>query len=328
MVYGKKESLYLIYKVLEEYTDEEHYLSQKDIINKIYDKYGLLLERKSIASNIETLIELDFDIVQVKGKGYALYERLLEDEEIKYIVDAIFSSKSLSGREALSISKKLGRIQSKYKRRQYDYIYKGQSVNRTDKNNMLSIEIISEAIEENKKISFQYIEYSEDGKPRVRHDGYRFVVSPYYLINNNGRYYLFSNYKTKYSTVQNYRIDYMIDVRKEAEDRVPLSSLEGMQNFDIAKYINEHVYLFSSEVITAKVRILKRYGIQYIYDFFGTDIKIHKDNESLYCYIKASSDALFYWIVQFSSVLKVEEPKEFVLRIKEFFIEQANKYNN
>ena len=46
---------------------------------------------------------------------------------------------------------------------------------------------------------------------------------------------MFSNYKTKYSTVQNYRIDYMVDVRKEEENRVPFlitKSFEGNEKYE------------------------------------------------------------------------------------------------
>ena len=325
---GKKESIYLIYKILEKYTDEEHYLTQQEIINKLSILYGVNLERKSISSNIETLINLGFDINWIKGKGYALYERRLEDGEIKYIVDALFSSRSLSGKDALSISKKLSSMQSMYKQKKYNYLYKSTAVTRTDNKEILySMELINEAIENNKKVSFQYLEYNEDGTPTVRHNGFRFIVSPYYLINNFGKYYLISNYRTKFHAIQNYRIDYMLDVKIEDVDRIPINTLAGLENFDIAKYLNEHVYLFSSDVITAKVIILESYGIQYIFDYFGSNIKINKKDGILYCYIKASYDALFYWIVQFSKVFKVEEPVELVDQIRDFFIDQAKKYS-
>ena len=69
---GKKGSLILILKVLEEYSDNDHYLTQQDIINKISSLYGLELERKTIGANINLLIELGYDIVKKEKGGYCL----------------------------------------------------------------------------------------------------------------------------------------------------------------------------------------------------------------------------------------------------------------
>ena len=76
MIYGKKEVIILIYKILAEYTDEDHYLTQADIIDKLYQLYGVIVERKSVASSLEILQELDYDIVKNGRMGYALYSRM------------------------------------------------------------------------------------------------------------------------------------------------------------------------------------------------------------------------------------------------------------
>ena len=50
MIINKKSSLILILKVLEEYTDEDHLLTQKQIIDKISQLYNIDLERKSVSN--------------------------------------------------------------------------------------------------------------------------------------------------------------------------------------------------------------------------------------------------------------------------------------
>ena len=64
---------------------------------KIYNKYGLELERKTIGSNINLLIDLGYDIVKGPKGGYCLYSRLFDVSEVKFLIDAIYSSKTLNG---------------------------------------------------------------------------------------------------------------------------------------------------------------------------------------------------------------------------------------
>lgn len=65
MISNKKSLMLLVLKILEEYTDEEHYLTQQEIIRLIEEQYGLEFERKSIASSLNLLEELDYDIERV-----------------------------------------------------------------------------------------------------------------------------------------------------------------------------------------------------------------------------------------------------------------------
>lgn len=47
---------------MEEYSDDNHYSTQQEIIDKIYSWYGVKLERKSIGSSLKFLEDLDYDI--------------------------------------------------------------------------------------------------------------------------------------------------------------------------------------------------------------------------------------------------------------------------
>ena len=54
---------------------------------------------------------------------------------------------------------------------------------------MYVIGVIEDAIENEKKISFIYNDYDTDFKLRLRREK-RYIMNPYQLIINNGRYYL------------------------------------------------------------------------------------------------------------------------------------------
>ena len=328
MIYGKKEIIILIYRIFVEYSDEEHFLTQQQIIDKLKQLYDVEVERKSVANSIALLQELDYDIVKVEHKGYSLFSRVLDDTEIKFINDALFSSRVITGKQALEISDKLNTFLSKYKKKKYTYLYKSTDLNRTNNQDVfLNIDIIEEAIEKKKKISFQYLTYDENCNPVTRYNGFRFILSPYFLVNNYGKYYCLGHYRDKYKPLQNYRLEYMVNVQIEEEDSSPITEVEGLENFEIAKYLNEHIYIFSSKVIRAKLEILESYATQYIYEYFGNNARFYKKGNKTFVDVKCSYDALYYWVLQYSNCIKVIEPAELIDRLKDFFKTESSKYN-
>ena len=318
MIENKKASILLILKVLQEYSDEDHFLTQQDIINKVKQIYGIELERKSVAFSISLLQELDYDINKSPKGGYALLSRDFDNSEIRYIVDALFSNKSISGKQASILANKLNSCLSKYQRKGYNYIYKSSDLNRSDNKDLFyTLELIEEAKRRGKRISFQYLTYDEDGKPITKRDGFRYIVSPYYSVNSNARYYLICNYREKYRPITWFRIDYIINPQIEEEwDIKPISELEGIKDFDIAKYLNDNIYLLDGAVLTATIEIEQPNSVQYVIDWFGNNAKIYKKNEKLYVDIKCNESALFYWYMQYSETLTIISPQSMIDRVK------------
>lgn len=328
MIENKKASILLILKVLEEYSDEDHFLTQQDIIDKIDEIYGIELERKSVAFSISLLQELDYDINKSPRGGYALLSRSFDNSEIRYISDALFSSKSISGKQATELSNKLNSCLSRYQRKDYNFIYKSNEINRTDNKELFyTLELIEEAKRRGKRISFQYLSYDENRQPFTKMDGYRYIVSPYYSVNSNGRYFLICNYREKYRAISWFRIDYMINPKIEEDWPIkPINSLEGVKDFDIAKYLNDNIYLLDGEVITATIRIENPNHIQFIVDWFGKNAKTYKKDDKLYADIKCNESALFYWYMQYSETMTIVSPQSLIDRVKKEAKRILNKY--
>lgn len=326
MIDNKKSSLVLILKVLEEYSDENHYLTQKEIISKVYDMYNISLERKSVSNSLNLLMDLDYDINKSPKGGYALLSRQFDASEVRFLNDAIFSSKAITGKQASQLSKKVYSCLSKYQREDYSYILKSGEISRTDNSELfLNVETIQEAIKQNKMVSFQYITYDQDGNKTTKWGKYRYKVSPYYLVNNFGKYYLLCS-TPRYGTLSIYRIDYVLNVQVEDTPLIPIRSLDKLKDFDISKYLNEHIYLFSSEVVDATLLINEPNAIQCIDDWFGKSAKIYKSDNKLYVNIKCNEDALFYWILQYGKQVKLLSPTSLVNRLKEHLNEQIKMY--
>ena len=149
-------SLLCILKVLEEFSDENHPLTQADIIKKIYNQYGLELERKSISVNIDSLKDFGLDIVKTE-KGCYLGERKLEPSEVSFLIDAVFSSKSINSKRSRELAEKLSQFLSVYDRKKYKYICKADEIIRTHNQQLFyTIDVLNEAIEKGKKVEFNY----------------------------------------------------------------------------------------------------------------------------------------------------------------------------
>lgn len=321
----------MVLKILEEYTDENHYLTQPQIATKISQLYGIDLERKAIGSSLQLLEELDYDIVKGTKGGFALLSRTFDPSEASFLIDAIFSSKSINGKEAKRMAEEVSSCFSKYQRKDYSYIYKSNEINRSkNKTTLYNVSIINEAISKGKRVGFQYLTYDKNGNEIYRNDGYEYIVSPYYLINNYGRYYLLCNYREKYRPLQLFRIDKMANI--VIKDDWPIKQLkdlkDGPKDFSIAKYLNEHVYLFNEEVIDAKIILDGEWAIEIVKDWFGDNAKIHFKDEKIIATIKGDEKALYYWIMQYSDCVTVLSPLSLVEKIKKRLIDATRRYQD
>ena len=328
MIENKKASIIMILKVLEEYSDEDHFLMQQEIIDKVNELYGIELERKSVAFSIYLLQELDYDINKSPKGGYALLSRTFDKSEIRFMTDALFSMKSLSKKQATALSKKPNSCLSKYQRKDYNYIYKsGDSNTYENKELFYTLELIEEAKKKGKRISFQYLTFDENGKPYTKMDGYRYIVSPYYSVNSNSRYFLMCNYREKYRPIQLFRIDYMVNPKIEDEWPIkPIESLEGMKDFNIYTYLKRSVYLLEGIVVTAGFKIEDDNAIQYVVDWFGNNARIYKRNGNQYAAITGNENALFYWYMQYSESFTIMGPQTLVQRVRDEAERIVKKY--
>ena len=254
-MYDKKLTIYYILKILKEYSDKNHLLKQKDIIDKLHNIYMIDIERKTIASTIDLLIELDYDINKTPN-GVYLGERDFDDTEIKFLIDAIYSSKIIPGDKARKLAEKINSSLSKYDRKDYSYIDKSTEITRTNNNEFFyNIDIITEAIKSKKRITFNYLSYDNKGNLIERRDGYKYKVSPYFLVNNFGKYYLLGSIN-HYEIHAHFRLDYISNIEIIDEAIVPIDDIKSLgKDFNITKHINDHVYMFNGDVITAKILI-------------------------------------------------------------------------
>lgn len=324
----KKLSILYLLKVLKEYSDENHPLTQEQIAKKIEAMSGIVCERKSVASNINNLIDFGFDIQKVVGKkGVYLAQREFEPSEISFLVDAVFSCKSVGSKQARELAQKLSNTLSVYEQKKYNYVYKTDEVSRTNNKQIFyNIEVIHRAIEDNKQISFIYNKYDIDGNlvPRKQKP---YTINPYFMVNSMGNYYLVCN-NNYFDKIANFRIEEITDIKILDTDIKPVTELVGYEKgLDIAKYINSNVYMFGDNQIDVKLKIDNEYMVSQVRKWFGKNVKVKEQDGVFYGYLTTSEMSIIYWALQYCENVEIVEPLQTREKIKQMANNLNERYN-
>lgn len=160
---GQKLKLLYIIKLLTENTDENHPVSTAEIIAYL-ESNGIHSERKSIYDDMEKLCDFGYDIVQVhsrQGGGYYMAGREFELAELKLLVDAVQSSRFITTRKSRSLIKKLERLAGKHDAGKLQrQVYVAGRIKTENESIYYSIDNIHRAIQEDRQIEFQYLDWN------------------------------------------------------------------------------------------------------------------------------------------------------------------------
>ena len=154
-----------------------------------------------------------------------------------------------------------------------------------------------------------------------------YVVNPYQIVANNGRFYLIGNYD-KYDNVAYFRVDKITDVQLLEEKVKPMNKVSGLEKgLNLPKHMAEHIYMFSGESIPVKIKTTSDM-IGQLVDWFGMEIKIlEKMNDSIVVRFDCNFSAMRYWALQYGPYVEVLSPKELREQLKEDICKMADKYS-
>lgn len=330
---SKRFTRFRVFEILNDFTNGDRHLKHTEIQEKLSSIYDIHIERKNVRECIDDINYLGepygIYVNSEKGDGAFLLSRVFEKSEIGFLIDAVFSSKSINQKQAQELTNKLQRFLSKEDRKSFYYISKSGEITRTDNKLVFyNLDIILDAIAKRKKIKFKYNRYYLDSLKNEKKKNRELIASPYYLVNNQGKYYLVCN-NNYFNDIANYRIERMSDIEILDEEVKPIKSLEGCENgLDIAKYANENIYMFSNKAINAKIKIDNEYSISYVQDWFGENANIYQDkhDNKIYADIHGNEQALIYWCLQYGESIELLEPASTREKIKEIISSMNKKY--
>lgn len=324
---GNKKMLnMLILDILKEYSDENHRLTQQEIIRLLKANYDMDCDRRSIKNNILYLKELGYEISM--DDGYYLMRREFEDAELRMLIDSVLFSKSLTQTQAKSLIDKLRALGNRYFTAKISHVCSLPDMQHADNKQMIyALDIINDAITEKKKISFIYNDYKIDFKLHPRREE-EYIVNPYQIVANSGRFYLIGNYD-KYDNVSHYRIDKMTNVRILEEKVKPKKEVVEFKNgYNLPKHMAEHIYMFGGESV--RVKFLTDEGMMSeMIDWFGKDFRVRRISEDgkIEITVNCNESAMFFWALQYGPYVEVLEPLYLRNRIRESIQEMCEKYS-
>lgn len=321
---NKKMLNMLILEILKKYTDADHRLTQQEIIDLLKLNYGTECDRRSIRNNIRSLKDMGYEIAT--ERGCYLAEREFDDAELRMLIDSVLFSKNLSGAQAKRLIKKLTGFGNRYFHAKVAHVCNLPELFHSDnKQVMLALDALNDAIEEKKKVSFIYNRYGTDFKLHPRRDE-PYIVNPYQLVASNGRYYLIGNYD-KYNDLSHYRIDRITSVAILSEPAKTKKEVRELSlGWSLPKYMAEHIYMYSGDSVTVKF-IADTDLIDELIDWFGRDIRIKEESESkMMVTLKCNEFAMKYWALQYGEHIEIKEPESLRRTVKAAVLNMAKKY--
>ena len=324
---GNKKMLnMLILEILKEYSDQEHRLTQQEIIRLLKSNYDMDCDRRSVKNNVMCLKELGYEISM--EDGYYLLEREFDDAELRMLIDSVLFSKNLTQKQAKTLIEKLKGMGNRYFSAKVNHVSNLPELHHGDnKQLMYVLDTINEAISQHKKISFVYNKYGSDFKLHPKREE-KYVVNPYQMVANNGFYYLIGNYD-KYDDISHYRLDKMTCVEMLTEKMKPQNQVTGLeQGLNLPKHMAEHIYMFSGESVAINM-LVDETIISELVDWFGNDfyvIEKRRNNQVLFR-LKCNEQAFFYWALQYGPYVEVLEPVSLRSKIAEAVSEMNEKYH-
>lgn len=309
-----KPRLLVLSKMFYELTDEAHPMTTFEIIDYLAE-HGVPANNKTLRSDLKLLKDMDIDIVTVPGRPnkYFLGARLFEMPEIKLLLDAVASSRFITKSKSKELSRKLASLTSEHQRKQLvRHMYTTGRIKPGNENIFYYIDLINNAIELKKKISFSIIEFDGRKKKTLRNDGEVYVISPYAMYWNDDFYYVVGWSDKRDKMVAN-RIDRMEDPQILDEKAV-----KKPKGFRLTDYSHKVFEMFDGEEVRVKLEC-RNDLMKYVIDRFGMKFETEPaTDETTYCYVDVCLSPTFYgWVFGFKGGITIIEPSKAAEELKD-----------
>lgn len=308
---GQRLKILYILDFLKRESDEEHPVAAADICEYL-DSQGIAAERKSVYADISALTDYGADIVRSGSpRGWFLASREFEEPEIYLLADAVRTAGFISAAKTRELVKKLDSFVSRYQaQKRENRVYFSSCAKSVNEEIFYSIDKISRAVSEKKKIRFEYVNRVLSPDRTIEKQKREMLISPYALTWQDDHYYVIGNYE-KYDNLIHLRLDRMYKVEITDMPQRHFSEVsEYTDYFDTPDYTAKLFGMHGGEIYDIELKCSKKITEQ-VADRFGEDIFIKKVTDEDFCFTvrAALSDALVSWVISYGDRVKVLEPQ-------------------
>lgn len=304
---SKLKILYIL-DYLHKNTNEDHPVSTEALIRYL-ESNGVSAERKTVNDDIRQLNQYfndAFEYRRGKDGGYYCASRAFELSEIKMLVDSVQSSKFITESQSLELIKKLENLTNKYDAGRLHRQVVVQNRVKSGRDHVFNaIGHISEAINNDMTVQFQYLEYNLKKELVDKHGGKRYEISPVCLVWENENYYMIG-YDAAADQIKNFRVDKMKHAHQTEHRRLGHKLYDGI---DISSYNKRVFNMFYGDETRVKIRF-SNHLIGVVIDKFGKDtIIIPNRDETFTVTVDVAVSKQFYaWLFGFPGECEVLSP--------------------
>lgn len=315
-----------VMQILHERTDEGHMLNAAEIGQILLQEYDMKADRRTIYAEIEILQGFGLEIQQKKGKspGYYMTNRQFELPELKLLVDTVQAAKFLTEKKSRELIRKLETLCSRYEAqqlsRQVTIINRPKTQNETIYYN---VDQIHTAIHENRKISFQYANWTSKKEMRLKRNGAFYEVSPWALTWDDENYYLVAH-EDKTNMLKHYRVDKMQNM-SVLEDR--RQGKECFETFNLAEFSKKTFGMYGGQDEDV-VLLCKNELAGVVIDRFGSDIWMMPYDETHFkVRVKVTVSRQFFgWVTGIGEEMKIIGPAKIQEEYRQYLQTLLNQY--
>ena len=338
----KKLLIMNILDILRRYSDADHRLSQKDILDILRTEYDMDADRKAIKRNLMNLIDFGYRLEYSEsvrrnkdGEEETIYtdwylEREFSDAELRLLIDGLLFSKHIPYSQCKGLIEKIEGLSNRYFKSKVRHVCNLPVDQPQNTELFYTIEVLDEAIEHNRQVVFHYGDYGTDRKLHLRlgrdEKPKKYLVNPYQMVATNGRYYLIGNAE-KYDNVSHYRLDRIRDIQIMDTPAKPQRKVEGLEyGLNLPKHMAEHVYMFAGE--SQRITLRTKPGMAgELIDWFGSGVRFTDETEeSVVAHVTANLQAMRFWALQYAPYVTVLGPERLVEMVREDLRKANDKY--
>lgn len=299
---------FYVAKMLNERTDEEHYLTIAQIMDIIEKEYGISTSRGTVGDDIKALQEfgMEIEVEPSTQNRYYLIGRKFDLPELKLLIDATESARFITKEKSDMLVKKLASLSSSNNAsaltRNIDVENRIKAENEKI---YYIIDALNEAISRKKKVSFQYFTYNVKKQKKLKYDGFTYVFSPYKLI-WNGDYYYVVGYSEKHKGIGSFRLDRMARQPNVLDE----DAANPPKGFNLNTYLNSMFRMYNGQRKEIEL-ICDNDVMDAIIDKFGKDVKVlANDMKSFRVIVNTAVGSVFYsWVFGFGGKVRIKAPE-------------------
>lgn len=277
VTYSKKLVPIYLMKFFEEKTDEKHGASMAEILDYM-EKRDIFVDRRTIYSNITLL---DYYGFEIEGRHvnepcqhrYYYTGRKFSSNELKFLIDAVASSKFLTKTKSEELIKKIKSLGTQFDNEKLNRnIMLGKRIKSMNDKVLKNLDKINEAINTNAKITFQYTKWSWQKKQIFLRNGELYTVSPFAVTLEDDNYYMIA-FDSVYNELRHYRVDKMQSVKMIIDER---DGMDIFKSFDVAEYTQKTFGMYGGKEELIRIQCHNSLA-NVVIDRFGSDISIRPD---------------------------------------------------